>query len=458
MGKLLLAMAQETGHFNATLALAKALRGRGHDVRYLAMPDRAAFLEQQGFETIPIMAAVFPRGSEAASPPAGGGVRARWAARMRRIDRARAAFDGLVDRELDEIVAAHRPDLCLVDPLLPALAVVTERAGFRTLMLSTTLPLARVRGTAPLCSAVPAGDGWLGRARTDAAWARLLATQAVLRRLARLGLRFDRELALERAARDRGFPASRIQTASFYASRVALPELILCPRELEFDAAEVDPTRHYVGPVIDLARREPEFPWHRIAPGRPLVYATLGSAPHQWPHTPRFLDAALAAMHARADWQWVLSTGERAHAAVAPRAPSHAIVVPYAPQLQLLARAQVMVTHAGLNSLKEALWFAVPLVALPCMLDQKGNAARIAHHGLGAVDDIARIDGDRLVARIDGVLADPAIRGRLAAMQQRFERSERAAEGISIIERSLGDIAAPRAAAAPAPASLSSGR
>jgi zeaxanthin glucosyltransferase len=107
-----------------------------------------------------------------------------------------------------------------------------------------------------------------------------------------------------------------------------------------------------------------------------------------------------------------------------------------------LSRASVMVTHAGLNSLKEALWYAVPLVALPCMLDQQGNAARIAHHGFGAVDDISRIDGEKLIARITGVLGDAGIRDRLEAMRRRFEHSERAAEGISIIEQALGGAAA----------------
>ena len=438
MAKLILAMAQETGHFNATLALAKTLRGRGHEVRYLAMPDRAAPLEQQGFETIPIMEEYFPRGAPSSGQPAGSRFALSfWTERRRGIVRARAAFDALVERELDQILTRHQPDLCLVDPLFPAVAVVTERANVRTLMLSTTLPLARIRGIAPLCTDIaPTGD-WLGHARAASAWTQLLVKQAFLRGLARLGLRFDRELTLLRAAKRRGFPQSRIQRAAFYASRVELPELILCPREFDFRSPEVDPTRHYVGPVIDLQRHEPSFPWQRIAPDKPLVYCSLGSAPHQWPHFPRFLSSVLAAARQRTDWQWVISTGESAYQDALQRAPSEAVVVPYAPQLGLLSRASVMVTHAGLNSLKEALWHAVPLAALPCMLDQKGNAARIAYHGLGAVEDISRLDGERLIGCISLVLGDSLVRKRLEAMQQCFKQNEDSGAGVTLIEEHL---------------------
>ena len=59
--------------------------------------------------------------------------------------------------------------------------------------------------------------------------------------------------------------------------------------------------------------------------------------------------------------------------------PSNAIVVQQAPQLELLKRATVCITHAGLNTVLESLAQGVPQVAIPITYDQPGVAARIAH-------------------------------------------------------------------------------
>jgi hypothetical protein len=85
-----------------------------------------------------------------------------------------------------------------------------------------------------------------------------------------------------------------------------------------------------------------------------------------------------------------------------------------APQLPLLGRASLTVTHAGLNTVLESLAQGVPQVAIPVSYDQPGVAARIAHHGTG------------LVGSLDG-LAAPRARGAPArGARQSFLPEERA--------------------------------
>src|SRR5258708_15846864 len=60
--------------------------------------------------------------------------------------------------------------------------------------------------------------------------------------------------------------------------------------------------------------------------------------------------------------------------------PTNAIVVNHAPQLELLKKASVCITHAGFNTVLEALTQGVPQVAIPITNDQPGVAARIAAH------------------------------------------------------------------------------
>jgi len=78
------------------------------------------------------------------------------------------------------------------------------------------------------------------------------------------------------------------------------------------------------------------------------------------------------------DVQLVLSIGNRLDPDQIGTLPSNAIVVRQAPQLELLSRASVCITHAGLNTVLEALAQGVPRVAIPITHDQPGVASRIA--------------------------------------------------------------------------------
>jgi zeaxanthin glucosyltransferase len=45
--------------------------------------------------------------------------------------------------------------------------------------------------------------------------------------------------------------------------------------------------------------------------------------------------------------------------------PASAIVVSKAPQIELLKRAELCITHAGINTTLESLALGVPMVAIP---------------------------------------------------------------------------------------------
>ena len=78
--------------------------------------------------------------------------------------------------------------------------------------------------------------------------------------------------------------------------------------------------------------------------------------------------------------QLVLSTGKNVDINALRPLPANAIVAPSLPQVELLSRASICITHAGINTVLEALSAGVPLVAIPVGFDQPGIAARIAYH------------------------------------------------------------------------------
>jgi UDP:flavonoid glycosyltransferase YjiC (YdhE family) len=100
--------------------------------------------------------------------------------------------------------------------------------------------------------------------------------------------------------------------------------------------------------------------------------------------------------------------------------------VSYAPQIELLKRASLMITHAGMNTVLHCLALGVPMVAVPITNDQPGIAARAKHCGAAAVLPLSRLSAGALGALVGQVLQQPAY--RLAA--QRIARAIEHAGGV----------------------------
>jgi zeaxanthin glucosyltransferase len=165
------------------------------------------------------------------------------------------------------------------------------------------------------------------------------------------------------------------------------------PKEFDFPGIPWPAQIHYAGPFHDDGGRGPaSFPWEQLT-GKPLIYASLGTLVNGledvYKHT-------LRAVEPLEDVQVVLSVGKNISPENLGRIPSNTIVVRSAPQIELLKRAALYVTHAGLNTVLESLAQGVPMIAIPIGYDQPGTAARIAHHGVGEFIELDELTTKRL--------------------------------------------------------------
>ena len=90
----------------------------------------------------------------------------------------------------------------------------------------------------------------------------------------------------------------------------------------------------------------------------------------------------------------------------------------FAPQLKLLERSAVCITHAGLNTALEALARGVPMVAIPITNDQPGVAARIQWTGTGRLLSLKKLTSQTLRKAVADVLNTPSYRDRAQHLQQ----------------------------------------
>ncbi len=142
------------------------------------------------------------------------------------------------------------------------------------------------------------------------------------------------------------------------------------------------------------------FDWGKLD-GRPLIYASMGTLQNGLEWVFHTILAACAGL----DAQLVLSLGGNMDPERFPHQNSRAIVVKFAPQVELLKQAALCITHAGLNTVLESLAQGVPMVAIPVTNDQPAVAARVKWTGTGEVLPLKKLKPDSLRTRIIHVMS-----------------------------------------------------
>jgi MGT family glycosyltransferase len=134
------------------------------------------------------------------------------------------------------------------------------------------------------------------------------------------------------------------------------------------------------------------------------------------------------------DVQLVMSLGGALTAEALGELPGSPIVVKYAPQLELLKRTSLFITHAGLNSVLESLSAGVPMVAIPIGDDQPGIAARVAWLGAGEFISLKRFNPNRLKTVIQKVLTNDSYRQNARRIQTAISKVNGVKRTADIIE------------------------
>ena len=176
--------------------------------------------------------------------------------------------------------------------------------------------------------------------------------------------------------------------------------------------AETFPAAHYafVGPSI----RPAESPMEK--PAQPLVYISLGTVVNDQPAFYRQCVAALADSPCRV----ILSVGDQAAHSDLGKLPANIEAHAHVDQIAVLQTADVFLTHCGMNSVNEALYFGVPLVMFPQTPEQGGVCARVLQ--LSAGTKLDKPDAASIRKAIDEVLNTPAYREKAAEIAAGFRR------------------------------------
>ncbi len=211
-----------------------------------------------------------------------------------------------------------------------------------------------------------------------------------------------------------------------------LAQITQQPAEFEFPRKELPSYFHFTGPFSNPISRQPvSFPYEELT-GQPLIYASLGTLQNKC----LWIFQAIAEACVGLDVQLIISLGGATPESL-PEFPGNPIVVGYAPQLELLPKASLTITHAGMNTVLESLSNAVPMVAIPIANDQPAVAARIAWTETGEVIPLKEVSVENLRIAIKRVLKEDSYKENALKLQKSIKQAGGVSKAADIVEQAV---------------------
>ncbi len=387
--RILFTAIPEKGHLNPMIGPAAHLQRKGHVVAFYAACDISPQLARAGLSVVP--------GLPPAPPPADANRGEAFARQVRDPQWLRGWIKALLieaaEAQIEPLriaLRAFRPDVVVTDPMIYAAAIAAETEGIPWIALSNSLnPALDDSVQSDLLDTV----SWLGPER-DALFARH-------------GMRLR-----------------------FSGCDMLSPQLTIGFATAEFIGHSV-PGVHLVGPSLPPAVRgdEIDFDFTRLRADAPLVYLSFGSQIYHQPAIFRLVAEATRGLGVQ-----LLIVASHLHSSGVLRdLPAHVLTCAFAPQLAVLPRAAVFITHGGANSVMEALHFGVPLLISPLCNDQFHQAHFVRRSGVGRVLDLDRASVAECCAALIALLADGPERQQMSRVTQSYQ-VDGAARAAELIE------------------------
>ena len=394
-----------TGHLYPAAALGRRLSRRGHEIIFFNFVMTKAIIR-----TAELSFALIPT-------PSG-----QWAVPPEELNsKAQTSLYGLqavtklLLTEAPEVIKSANLDALIIDQMDLATPTVAEMLGLPFVHFSTSSPIFQ-------CSSVP--PVWFP-------WRYFQSPAARRRNIA--GYRFVWKflapvISMVNQKRQSWGLRPFLSINDTISPRALITQM---PEFLDFTSTSKPKQVFYTGPFFDgHGRRAVKFPWERLT-DKPLIYASMGTRQNDELHIFHTIAEACKDI----DAQLVISTG--GNLGELGSLAGNPIVVPYAPQPELLSKASLVISHAGANTLLESLSCGVPMAAVPIADDQPGIAARIEHAGLGTVVPFEKVSVEKLRGAIDETLGNPAYRAAAQKMQAMLQKKDWLESAADITESAL---------------------
>ena len=409
MAKFLLTLWPIAGHYIPNLAVAHALRERGHEVSFYTGNRIKILVEGEGFGFFPFIRVdenlvdwVFYSHAISSSG---------WRQWLYPAKKYRKLLVGMLQEQVEDlgvVLAEWKPDVVVCDPAMWAPYLVLRETHNIPVAIFAYVPVCLLPGP----DAPPPGLGLPSPSNLSR------QLQAKIAEIAIRALTTDIRRTANAVRRQNGLASLRM-TVMQLAGLMPL-YLVAGTPEFDYNRRDLPVSVHYVGPCFPKTSTDDHVPaWLDALPrDRPWVHVTEGTVHTQ---KPVVLQAAAKGL-ADLPIQVIMATGTHrkiAKLGLEPLAPN-ILVKRWVPYAHMLRYTDVVVTTGGAGTVLSALMAGVPLVVIPTEWDKPDNAQRVVEAGVGVRLSFRRCTPERLRHMIEVVLRDATFRNNAQRMAKTF--------------------------------------
>ena len=377
------------GHTNPTLNVVRELTARGHRVVYYSYDDFREKIEDAGAEFISC------NGFDAQmhlTREEGAKIGSDLALSARVLVDTTLALDEPVCRQMEQL----KPECIVADSMAVWGKAVAKKLGIPYVCSTTTFAFNRESAKIMPHS--------------------LKETLSMITSMGKVNAQVKR-------LKERGYPVKSILDLIGSDETV---HTVVYTSPLFQPCAETFPEHFaFVGPSIRPARSEVE------KTGEKLVYISMGTVNNDMLPLYQACIEAVKGTH----WQVILSVGDQVDAGKLQKLSENVFVHSTVDQIAVLEKADAFLTHCGMNSASEGLYFGVPLVMLPQTSEQGGVAARVEQLGAGL--RLKKTTPEAIRGTLETVMNDPSYRDNVKKIAESFRASGGAKAAADCIEDCL---------------------
>ncbi len=425
MAKIAIVASGLSGRLHSSLELANRLVNEGHTIRFICSESIGEKITIHGFQCITIPEINFQFVSDEYNKPS---LKQKYVHHFKNIGKHYSKGKEILNLKVyKSILKEVNPDRVLADVelhdlIFTAIALNIPVTLYHTWFsdkISVKIPSIR--------TAIIPGKGFEGSQLGIAfSWLKMRVKIYGRVLLNHLTLKHYRRVVLKKYAKEIGFSASNlmVNTLPPLYSFTKLPLLSFTMSEMDFPHNPPKNLR-YVGPMVydkrEIKTVNNEFQDvlnDKMVSDKKLIYCS-GSSVVSGDIT--FMKKLIEAVASNKSWVLIITLGKKISKEQLGNLPNNVHVYGWVPQLKILEKTDLCITHAGVNSINECIHFAVPMLAYSGKnFDQNGNAARIAYHAIGISGDKDVDTTETIKNNISSILEDTSYKNKMIALQSTY--------------------------------------
>ncbi len=452
MSKILIDILPAMGHFNSSLKLFQMLRSSGHEVIFIDQGLKAELVRfgfssyTTGFAFPPLLLKKEKTGLR----------KFIFNFFSRRDENYTINFNERFQK-FKECIKELSPDIVLLDEQVMFKAVYYEICKVPVICIESKPEPCIGLNVPPFTSSFIPSETFISRLICTILWINKIISNRLRLRMIGSGSRGnDIYNITKKIAASNGIDLeSKICLERGYGIGIkGIPRLNVSAAAFDFNRNKIRDT-YNVGPLLDINREDGnnEIPRYNVLRNILLkfrtnnsgsvIYCSLGSYSVMFRKELYclFLKMKKVALDNQNDL-FILSTGDGFDAVKLYPVPDNMYIFEYIPQINLLGYCDIMITHGGINSITECVFYEIPTLNYPVSKDwdQPGCAARVLYHKIGISGSIFRDSPKKIRKKLDMIKTNYSYyQMNIRNMKKQFEEKNNSYEAIEIIEGLIKD-------------------